>query len=408
MKENTSEKKKKNGLLVRTIIFGFIVLAFCCTFLFRAKLENIINYNLNKDALSSEVSKDDVKIHFVDVDQADCSIIELPNNEIMMIDTGDSTDESKEKLVSYLETIEFEYENNEPVIDYLVLTHPHSDHIGNANYIFKNYLVKNCYLPQVYYYDPENPTQEIPFTVPAGCVYIKEEEYLEVLNLLKLEIENHSCEMIYTNEFLEITPENVEETSLNYWSANFYAPVTGEMYVSSGFADPNNYSPILIFNYLNKKVMFTGDIEAKAERDFLENVYETQEDLSIFDVDVLHVAHHGSKGSTTEDFLNLVKPEYAIIPVGENSYGHPTKEAISRIVESGANEKCIYRTDINGNILLGISKDAKLALVANHVQYVTFEIKLWQIVVVGIGISAIIIYFPYIKKVFKTKKSKAK
>ena len=407
MIENKNNKKKKNDLLIRTIILGFIVLAFCCTFFFKTKLESLINYNLNRNALSSEISEDGVKIHFVDVDQADCSIIELPNDEIMIIDTGDSTDESKEKLVSYLETIEFKKENNEPVVDYLILTHPHADHIGNADYIFENYLVKKCYLPQIYYFNEENPT-EIPFEIPSGCVSTDEEEYLEVLNLLKLEMENFACKKIYTSEFLEIVPSNVEENSKNMWRADFYAPVVGKVYTSNGEADPNNYSPIMIFNYQGKKVLFTGDIEAKAEKHFLQSANENQPDLSIFDVDVLHVAHHGSKGSSTEDFLNLIKAEYAIIPVGENSYGHPTSEAINRLIDSGINEKCVYRTDINGNILLGISEEAKLSLVANHVQYVTFEVKLWQIVIVGIGVSAIIIYFPYIRKIVKIKKSKAK
>ena len=156
--------------------------------------------------------------------------------------------------------------------------------------------------------------------------------------------------------------------------------------------------------------MFTGDIEKKAENDFLDKVEANYFPFAdnYFDVDILHVAHHGAKTSSTDDFLSLVQPEIAIIPVGKNSYGHPTQQTLTNLEEAGVNKNNIYRTDLNGNIAVGVSKQGNLALSANHVQYTKVEVKLWHIVIAGIGIAAIIIYFPYIKKVVVIKKSKTK
>ena len=413
--KNQPQEKQTNGFWVRTIIFIVIALAFCSTFFFKDKIENLINYNLNKSAVSTVIEEDGLIIHFVDVNQADCTIVEFPTGEIMVIDTGDNNSESNQKLQNYLKTINFEYEKSQPVIDFLVLTHPHADHIGGAPYLFENYLIKNCYLPQVYYSNPENPSEN-PFNVPEGAIYTTDDTYLETLTLLKAEMENDGCNKNYSCDGLEICSSGFVRSQASnnsdMWVVDFFAPLTGYTYTegSSLEADPNNYSPIIILNYLNKKIMFTGDIEKKAENHFLEkveqNYFEFNEDY--FDVDILHVAHHGAKTSSTKNFLALVQPEIAVIPVGKNSYGHPTEQTLTNLKEAGVSENNIYRTDINGNIAVGVSKEGKLALSANHVQYTTIEIKLWQIVIVAVGISAIIIYFPYIKKVIKIKKSKSK
>ena len=147
------------------------------------------------------------------------------------------------------------------------------------------------------------------------------------------------------------------------------------------------------------------DSSEKTSSDILafKEVFETY-----FDVDILQIAHHGSKYSSSENFLNLVKPEYAIISVGKNSYGHPSQEAIDRLNNAGVTTNSIYRTDNNGNILVGVSTVGKLSLVANHVQYTTYKFELWQIVLIGVGASAIIIYSPYLIKFFNVKKKGGK
>lgn len=400
MAKNTKEEKQKDAkkaLFIRTTIFLFVALAFCCCFLFQTQIENLVNYNLNKNALSTEIDENGLKVHFIDVDQGDCTLIETPSGEKILVDTGDVSSKSQEKVQAYLSTITYTYEKGEPVIDHLILTHPDSDHIGGATYIFENYLVKNCYLPAIYYYDKASGSTV--YDVPEGAPTISNNNYKEVLLHIKTEVDNFGCTKIFTSEFVEISSE---ESS---WEIEFFAPIVGNQYFTTP-SNPktNNYSPILILSYMGKKIMLTGDAESKVEKQFVEKVNNGEYDQTTdyFDVDILKAGHHGSKTSSSAEFLEVVKPEYVIVSAGlNNSFGHPSDEAIQRLVESGVNEKCIYRTDTNGNILVGISNDGKLALVANHVQYVVYEIKAWQIIVIGIGASAIIIYLPYIAKIAK-------
>ncbi len=408
MSKKTEEKsaKRGNGFWVRTIIFILIVVAISCTFFFQEKLENFINPTLNKEALSTTIEEDGLIVHFIDVGQADAILVEFPNNEIMLIDTGDVGEKSQEKLGKYLENICFETKGNEKVIDYLVLTHPDSDHIGGAINIFENYLVENCYLPQIYTKDDD--ISEIPNAVQHTSTV-----YANTISALTSEITNSGCVRQYCVEGLSIKTDNYNasqaENSSDMWIIEFLTPITGEIYLKDGslnLANTNEYSPLMILSYMSKKVMFTGDAGKIIEEDFLE---EYASAISNYDVDVLKVGHHGSKNSTSTEFLNAVKPEYAIISVGvDNSYGHPSDEALERLTNYGLSTNNIYRTDLNGNILVGVSKSGVLSLEANHVQYTTTEVKLWYIVLGAIVVCAIVIYAPYITKAQKMHKKSEK
>lgn len=405
--KKTVEKKK---LLVRTIIFGLIVLALCSTFFFKEKVENFVNFYYNKDALSSEVDENGLKAHFIDVEQGSAALIQFPTGETMLIDCGDKKSTSHNKFKNYLNNFAFREEDEQEVIDYLILTHPDADHIGGASYVFDNYLVKNCYLPQIYYYN-EKTSDNIPWEIPAGAPTSSDETYRNVISKLDKEIEESGCKKIYTNEYLRIHSSSYSEeeaaTSSSMWAVNFFAPITGKVYLSKGEAVTNDYSPIIIVEYMGRKIMLTGDGSSRIESEFVSKVESNQYagfSEIYFDIDILQIAHHGSKYSSTEEFLDIVKPEYAVISVGKNSYGHPSDETLERLENCGVNEKCIYRTDNNGNILVGISTTGGLALVANHVQYITFKFELWQIILIGTGISAIIIYSPYLQNLNKKKK----
>ena len=111
----------------------------------------------------------------------------------------------------------------------------------------------------------------------------------------------------------------------------------------------NNNSLVFKLEYQRFEMLFTGDIEEVAEKQLLK-MYSNGE----LKADVLKVAHHGSKSSTTEEFIKLVNPKIALIGVEkENSYGHPNNEVIERLEKYGAK---IYRTDIYGEIRIKINK----------------------------------------------------
>ena len=409
MLKETKDKKIKNDLTIRTIIFAFVVLAICCSFFFQEKVENFINFALNKDTPATIIDENGIIFHFIDVGQADSTIIEFPTGEVMIVDCGHYNSSSSEKFQNYLNTIDLEYENGEKVIDYLVLTHPDADHIGGASYVFENYLVKECFLPEIYY--SEDGTSPV-----EGSVISKDERYGNLLLLLENEVENFGCKKTYTSEFLEIKSANFSQADKDknseMWLVEFFTPITGAYYTdgATNLAETNEYSPIMIVSYMGKKVMLTGDAGEKVEEDFLLRVENGTYNLPIsyFDVDVLKVGHHGSKYSSTEEFLNVILPEIAIISVGANSYGHPSSKTIQRLVETGINENNIYRTDRNGNIAIGIGQDGVLSLEADHIQYSLIEFKLWQIVLIAIGISAVIIYLPYFIKIIKINKKAKK
>ena len=107
----------------------------------------------------------------------------------------------------------------------------------------------------------------------------------------------------------------------------------------------NNNSLVIRLNYKNFNMLFVGDIEEKAEKQILQKY---KDDLKILKSTILKIAHHGSKTSSTTEFLNAIKPEIVLIGVGEkNKFGHPSYEILDRL-NNFTNE--IYRTDKNGEI----------------------------------------------------------
>ena len=117
----------------------------------------------------------------------------------------------------------------------------------------------------------------------------------------------------------------------------------------------NNNSIVCKLNYKSFTMLFTGDIEKIAENEILK-YYE--DNLSVLSSIVLKVAHHGSKSSTTNEFINAVKPKIALIGVGENNkFGHPNDEVIERLENINCN---IYRTDQIGKITITINSKGKM------------------------------------------------
>lgn len=107
----------------------------------------------------------------------------------------------------------------------------------------------------------------------------------------------------------------------------------------------NNNSLVCKLNYKNYSMLFTGDIEAIAEKAILKKY---SKNLNILKSDILKVAHHGSKTSSVTEFIEKIKPKYAIIGVGEdNKFGHPSDSTIQNLEKANIR---IYRTDKMGEI----------------------------------------------------------
>lgn len=290
-------KNKKSGLAIA--ILAVLVVAGTYTAnrygLFDSKTWDKL---LNK---STEVSGE-AEVHFIDVGQGDCSLI-LSGDTAVLIDTGES--ENGEKILEYL------YNHDVPDIDCFLLTHPHSDHMGAASYIIDNIDVEQIIIPKV------------------------------------------TDDMTPTTKFYEKFLLSVQEKGLNITAAKPGMTVEvgeGEMEIISpvkDYSDLNNYSAASVFIYGDTSFMFTGDIEKKAEKHILKEGY-------LSDIDVLKVAHHGSNSSSCNDFLEAVKPDYAVIQCDGVSYNHPHEEAIERILEYTDE---IYRTDMDGTVVFSVTED---------------------------------------------------
>ena len=118
----------------------------------------------------------------------------------------------------------------------------------------------------------------------------------------------------------------------------------------------NNNSIVAKLKYNNFSMLLTGDIEEIAEKQILQEY----EDLHILRSTILKVGHHGSKTSSTVDFLEAVKPKIALIGVGENNtFGHPNSGVLERLEKIGAK---IYRTDLYGEIEIKVNVKGKIGI----------------------------------------------
>ena len=239
-------------------------------------------------------SEDELVAHYIDAGQGDASVIELPNGEVMLIDAG--TSGYGDDIVEYIEDLGYD------TIDYVVATHPHADHIGGMAEVIGSFQIGSIYMPKA---------------VTTSKTY---ENLLETIQEKGLSVKTGKAGV-----------EVLEEDDL---AILMVAPVR------ESYSNLNNYSIVLTITYGDTTFLYTGD----AEEDSLSEI------TSNIKADVLKVGHHGSDTSTTKEFLEKVKPEYAIISVGEgNSYGHPAASTISLLEEYTSN---IYRTDLNGTVVV--------------------------------------------------------
>lgn len=245
----------------------------------------------------SNANSQQLEVHHIDVGQGESIYIELPDGSDVLIDAGKSNYGST--VVNYLK----EQEKNID-IEYLIATHPDADHVGGMQEVFKELNIKNFIYPTDAPHDTKTWQNVLSLADSEGCT-IK---------------------------------DSTPGTTFNIGGATmkFIQP-------SVDYRDNNDDSVVTYLEYKDVNFMFTGDIEAEAEKDMVaQNL--------VIDVDFMSVPHHGSKGSSTEAFLAKAKPEYAIVSVGaDNSYGHPSADALNRYNAIGSK---VYRTDQLGDIVI--------------------------------------------------------
>ena len=240
-----------------------------------------------------------IRIHVIDVGQADCMVVETPDGNVL-IDTG--TDFSERDLRGYLRS------HGLTRFAYMILSHPHDDHIGNADMILREFTVEHM-----------------------------------------ISADTTSQELVWKNTLQAINEVSVEK------GTDWIKPVSGAVYYVGKLRlellmvpeaeneGGNDDSMIVRLDYGDCSMLLTGDAVAESEERLLGMVPEEK-----LRVDLLKVAHHGSSGSSSESFLQRVSPRIAVISCGNgNPFSHPHEELLNRLRSINAD---IYRTDLNGTL----------------------------------------------------------
>lgn len=310
--KKTSNKTKSNKKLIINAVIALIIIA--VSWFFDTQY-HFISRLFENQYITGE---NELAMHFVDVGQGDCIILQLPDGKNMIIDGGRIS--SKQKILDYISNI------NITTFDYVMLTHTDSDHVGSLDDVILNTNVKKLYVPDVT--DKQITTN----------VY---KDFLEAI--ITKEIPESNILPSLTGEII---------TSDAGYEIVFFTP-SPQMHLEVRAGNANTVSPIIILYYSGRSVMFTGDATEESEQYFLE-VIQSHSVLKYknVDVDILKVAHHGSKHSSTADFLAVVKPEISVICVGAgNTYGHPHIEALERITKYSNK---ILRSDFHGDIRISL------------------------------------------------------
>lgn len=236
---------------------------------------------------------DKMEVHFMDVGQGDSTLITC-GGHAMLIDAGD--DSEGVRIQNYLQ------KQNVERLDYLILTHPDSDHIGGAPVIITKFEIDTVFVSN---YEKDNKT------------------YRKVIQALD------NKRLKYT------TPEVGSQYMLGSATITILAP-------DREYDNPNDASVAFLIQNGEHKFLFTGDAEETAEQDILKN----RPDIS---ADVYKAGHHGSRTSTSEAFFEAVSPSYAVISCAEgNAYGHPHAQTLNTFRANGVK---VYRTDEQGTVI---------------------------------------------------------
>lgn len=298
------------------IICGLIL---CCTMLLTGCGQSGGQSSDNATTNSKAEAKGQLTISMLDIGQGDAVLIQTGAKNIL-IDTGDDKyyeDGKKGKentqLLTELQKLKIDH------IDTLVMTHAHADHIGKADKVIAQYGVKEL----VYNGIPSTSKYFINALKAAKAngtqqVKVKAGDVLDFGNGVSFEIVSPSQSLID------------EDT----------AAIKAKKKV-----DVNNESVVGRLTFGNFAMLFTGDAEGPVEKDMAASYGKKLK------CQVLKAGHHGSKTSSTAEFLKLVQPESVVMSLGvNNQYGHPHEALLNRLQKQGV--KNIYRTDANGTITI--------------------------------------------------------
>ena len=285
-REVKARRKERNRRQKALSLFFIVIIAVCLALTFIPK----------QPVYPAE---GELQVHFIDVGQGDCIYI-AAGGQNMLIDCGEA-DESA-RAVAYLQDIGIRQ------LDYVVGTHPHSDHMGGMDRIIEEFGIGEFIIPHLDDEDIPTTSYFLRFLDAAERHGVK---LTEAVTGSEFTVGDAHCEIVAPN--------------------------------SKKYEDINNYSVGIVLRHGSESFIFTGDAEGVAEQEMLGGG-------RLGKMNVYKVGHHGSSSSSTAAFLNVIRPDTAVISCGAgNAYGHPTDSVIRRLSAYTDN---IYRTDLCGSIVI--------------------------------------------------------
>ena len=284
---------KRRVVIVCVLITISLFFNVLCLFGFTSWQKLLSDTNL-VDSVKQQDS--DFVVYFLDVGQGDCTIV-ICDGEVLLIDSG--TVNQAYNIRTHLFMLEIDK------IDYLLVTHQHDDHMGSAAEIINHYSVSNILMPELSY-------------------------------------DNNVNSPTYDNLIKTISNNNINTKAVSYGDSfmlgSAYVEIIAPMKKDNNI---NNMSVVTKITYGNNSFLFTGDCEKDVEKQILREGVDVS-------ADVISVAHHGSKTSSSNNFLSAVNPKYAIISCGiDNNYGHPSLETLEIFEDFGMFP---YITSVHGDV----------------------------------------------------------
>ena len=305
----------------------------------------------------------ELQIHFMDVGQGDGILILFPDGRDMLIDCANYNNSStvRGEILDYMDDYVTDGQ-----LDYLMLTHCDSDHVYFMDEVLEEYQVDNVFMPNVLATHDKVAEADIPQerlalftdedTVDTACYadfFIAALTEPDCTVTLNVDADEDSNSVVITDG--ERQSDGTYDGAT--YMLTFYCP-TAEYYEETGFDNRNGYSaaeyknaisPIGVLEYNGFRIVLTGDSNEINEPTFIDRIGGQ------LDCDVLKVGHHGSETSSTEEFLDAIDCEYAVISCNAagNTFHHPRQTTLDRFIER---DMTVYRTDNNGNIVLTVGE----------------------------------------------------
>lgn len=389
MKRNLLKTKEFKIKLMVSII---LLISFVLSFLFANQIQTALGieqYYSKNETSEENLTNLSYKVHYLDVGQGNCTVVELPDDKIMIIDGG--SDMYGQKISDFLKEKEISK------IDYMIATHADSDHIGGLNYLFDDFEIVNIFRPMQIagtqieeidskgdisshfeVFEDEDLKQAYKIYGSSKFVEVTSQRYREFIK--NIYSETYSIDGKIYNSDVTVFYDGLKVIGEDY-EINFYAPLKIEEEVNfesvsntKGFMTKiysvdasNNSSAIFLLKINNEKYFFSGDASATRdedddvkkfeESDFIQGLTD-DEKYELSSVDVYLVAHHGSKYGSSDALLKLIKPNYVILSVGKNNYGHPSEEVLFRLNQiNSLEDDGILCTSNSGNITFSSTEE---------------------------------------------------